>query len=476
MTLKEQIAAFEAKRAANVARRKALQELAITQGRGKNDAEREEFATLSSEIEAIDAELIDLKLLEKAEVQAAATVPAAAGNDPAAGAAARGGEGGGAAQPARRQESNIILSRSNEAPGVDFARFAMAMFRGQGNPSAALNSYREDKVWMKKAPHIERALMSAVNAGDTTTAGWASEWAYQNNFPGEFVEYLRPKTIIGRIPNFARVPFNIRIGGATGAPTGYWVGQGKPIPMSKPTSTSLTLGIAKAAGLVAIDEELARLSTPSAEMLVRDLLADSVIEFLDDQFINPNNGGQTNISPASVLYGVSPVTPTGTTYAALRTDIQTMMEAALDANLDMSQAVWVMSATLALKLAMMVNALDQKVNPDLSVTGGTFLGLPAIVSQKAQIAGSPQFNDILVLLHPRQILLADDGGVTVSVSREASIQMDDAPTNQSTATATGTSVVSMFQTESLAIKAVRYINWKAKRSTCVQWIQNAAYV
>jgi hypothetical protein len=36
-------------------------------------------------------------------------------------------------------------------------------------------------------------------------------------------------------------------------------------------------------------------------------------------------------------------------------------------------------------------------------------------------------------------------------------------------------LVSMWQTESLAIKLVRYINWKRRRSTAVGYIRSAAY-
>lgn len=466
-TIAQQIADFEAKRAASVARRTEIQQNAINSGRSKDEAEKEEFATLSAEIVNIDSELVDLRLMQKDAVNAATAVTQQVGNDPGAASRARGGEGGG--------NSGIIFSRSNLAPGVRMARYCQAMLRTKGVLSDALAVVQSEKRWMAETPELRDVFMTAVNAGDTTTAGWASELVYAQNLANEFIEFLRPMTIIGKIPNFARVPFNIRVGGLSGSPSAYWVGQGKPIPMSRGTTTSVSLGIAKAAGLVAIDEELARLSTPSAELMVRDELARAIVQFLDLQFIDPNNGGQTNISPASMTYGVTPTTPSGTTYAAMRTDLQAMMETPIDAYLNLAESVWIMSASLALKLSMMVNALDQKVNPELSVTGGRFQGLPVVVSQAAQIAGSPQYNDILILLHPQQVFLADEGQIAVSVSQETAIQMDDAPTNQSTATSTGTTVVSMFQTNSMAIKAVRFINWTKKRSTAAQWITAANY-
>jgi hypothetical protein len=69
----------------------------------------------------------------------------------------------------------------------------------------------------------------------------------------EFIEYLRPMTIIGQIDAWRRVPFNVRMGSMTGGTTGYWVGQGKPIPVSKGTTSSTSLGITKAAGIAVSD-------------------------------------------------------------------------------------------------------------------------------------------------------------------------------------------------------------------------------
>jgi HK97 family phage major capsid protein len=328
---------------------------------------------------------------------------------------------------------------------------------------------------MDSAPEVALALKAAVNAGDTTTATWASELAYAQNIASEFIDYLRPRTIIGRVSGWRNVPFNVRVASQTSGSTGYWVGQGKPIPMSQLATSSVSLGIAKVAGMVSIDKELARLSTPSAELMVRNDLAAEVQETLDLSLIDPNQGGQTNIQPASLLYGVTPVTPSGTNYAAFVTDVKSLFSTAIAANLDISQAVWVLSPTTALALSLMVTSLGNPQFPGLTINGGTLMGLPAITTTQATIAGSPQYANIMVLIFPGEVFLADDGTAMVEASDQVAIQMDNAPTNQSTATATATTMVSMFQTESIAIKAVRYINWAKARSQAAAFIQAAAY-
>ena len=63
----------------------------------------------------------------------------------------------------------------------------------------------------------------------------------------------------------------------------------------------------------------------------------------------------------------------------------------------------------------------------------------------------------------RLIFTADDGGVAVDMSREASLEMESEPVGDSV-TPTPTEMVSMFQTNSVAIRAERWINWKRRRA------------
>lgn len=462
-TIQEQITALENKRAAGVARREAIQQKAIGEGRTKDEAERQEFATLSSEIEAIDAELVDLRLMEKQAVAAGTTVVAASDGT----------------TPAGKRDvvdtGNIVSVRNNLKPGQAMGRYAMALYQGGNNPAQALAVVRSRRDWMDTSPGLEKVLMTAVATGDTTTAGWASELVYAQNLQNEFIEYLRPMTILGKLNNVRRVPFNVRMGSQTAGSSANWVGQAKPIPVSKLTTSSTSLGITKMAGLVTVDDELMRSSSPSAELLVRDDLAESISVFMDQSFIDPNYGGQTNIQPASMLYGVTPVTPTGTTAAFLQADIATLFATAIAANLNPSSGVWVMSPTTALKLSLMLTSLGQPQYPTISINGGTLFGMPVIVSQSAKIAGSPQYGEMIVLLFEREIFVADDGQVTIAISNEAALELKDNPTNSGSGGETATSMVSMFQTVSHAIRAVRYINWAKRRTQAAAFIQAANY-
>lgn len=458
-TYQEQLAAFEAKATANQQRMDEIMEKAADEGRTFSEEEKTEFAQLEGETKEVGEHIARLKaVIERTKSTAAPVIEVKTEIVPQA------------------RPAGVITVKSNAPEGVGFARFAKAMYLAEGNPLHAEEIIKQHKGWADQRDGLIELTKAAVAAGDTTTSGWASELVYAQNLVNEFIEYLRPMTIIGQIDNWRRVPFNVRMGSMTGGTTGYWVGQGAPIPMSKGTTSSTSLGITKAAGLAALDEELVRSSSPSAEALIRDDLAKAVAAISDTSLIDPNQGGQANIQPASLTYSATAVAATGTNYAALSADIQTLIGTMTDTDVDVSAVTLVMAPRTALALSLMVTSLGQQQFPTMTATGGRLFGFRVIVSRYvASITGSPDFGRMIVAINAPEVFLADEGQVAIDVSREASIQMLDNPTNTSTGSTTATTMVSMFQTHSVALKAVRFINWTKRRSTACQYIRNALY-
>jgi HK97 family phage major capsid protein len=326
--------------------------------------------------------------------------------------------------------------------------------------------------WNNETPEVVEVLRAAVNAGTTTDTTWAGPLVPYQNLQDEFIEYLRPLTIIGRIPGLRRVPFKVKIPRQTGAASVGWVGEGKIKPLTSLAFDTITLDIAKIAGIVVLTDELVRLSNPSAEMLVRDELAAAIVQYMDSQFVDPTKASN-DVSPASITYGVTPVTATGTTASALRQDVRTLMATFLDSNLQLTSATWIMTQQTALGISLMMNTLGQPEFQGISMMGGTFLGLPVVTSEGVPATGgSPVDGFPIILVNASDVLLADDGQVTIDASREASLQMESAPDSPETAS---TVMVSMWQHNMMAIKAERYINWKLRRAEAVGFIQNARY-
>jgi hypothetical protein len=117
----------------------------------------------------------------------------------------------------------------------------------------------------------------------------------------------------------------------------------------------------------------------------------------------------------------------------------------------------------------MRNTLGQKEFEGVTGNGGTLEGDPLVVGDNV---GAGDF----ILLKPSDIWKIGDSGLSVSVSREATIEMSSAPIAAGLVpTGQTQNPVNMFQAESTAIKVVRSINFAKRRTGAVAYIGDAAY-
>ncbi len=449
-TITEQIQDLEATRAAKAARAEEVMTKGLDEGRTTDDAEAEEFDTIESELKKIDRDITRLKSLEKISMQKATAVS------------------GDSTKSASESRAPLTVKNTQKAePGIQFARYAMCVGQAKGNimqaAEIAKSRFPDDEA-------VNLRIKAAVEAGTTTDATYASPLVRSDNFEADFVEFLRPQTIIGQfgqngVPALNRIPFNVRIAGQTSGGAGYWVGEGAAKPLTAFDFNAIELRWAKVANIAVLTEELIRFSTPSAERLVRDALANALIERLDRDFVDPAKAAVAGVSPASITNGVTAIVSVGNDAEAVRTDIKALWAGYITNNINPAGAVYIMSATTALSLSMMTNALGQPEFTGITMRGGQLNGVPVIVSQYVA-AGT------VILANASDIYLADDGQVAIDASREASLQMDNAPTMNS-GTGTGVAVVSMFQTNSVAIRAERYINWQKRRAQAVAVLTSA---
>lgn len=456
MIVQEQLDQAKAKLAELQGKMTTMMTKAAEAGTTLDAAEAEEYDGHASDASRVEAHI---KRLESLVNSLPAAAKAVDGSSTAAASASRAGNGAAPVQVKNTQKLE---------KGIKFARYALCIAKAHGNTmqaqAIAASQYPDDE-------EVNLRLKAAVEAGTTLDSTYAAPLVRAENFEGDFVEFLRPQTIIGKfgtdgIPALRRIPFNVRIAGQTSGGQGYWVGEGAPKPLTAFDFNAVELRWAKVANIAVLTEELIRFSNPSAEMLVRQALADALIARLDIDFIDPAKAAVANVSPASITNGVTPIVSSGTDAEAVRTDLKALWAGYIANNINPTGAVYIMSATTALALSLMQNPLGQSEFPGLTMRGGTLLGVPVIVSE--YVAGDSS-GAMVILANASDIYLADDGGVAIDASREASLQMLDNPTNNS-ATATATSMVSMFQTNSVALRAERYINWQKRRTQAVAYL------
>lgn len=482
-TITEHLGALEAKRASLDARMNEIMAKAMEDGRSTDASEQEEFDGLERELEAIDADLVRFRRLEKSNAAAAKPVVAKTVDE---GSAARGND----------SRPYVRVSSPTFPPGIRFARIARCLAKGQGNRSEAASiaeqEYGADQevtAVLKAAARFgqvsdltEKAAVVAANSQESQWAGsLVAAAAGESGAVGDFLEFLRPQTIMGKfgvngVPALRRVPFRTGLISQVSGGAAYWVAEAAPKPLTRFDLTRTTLSPLKVANIAVATDELIRDSSPSADGIIRDTLAAALRERLDIDFIDPANTGTAGSKPASITSGATAVMSGGAggagtgTAVQVRNDVRALIGQFQANNNDLANGVWIMRPTTAMNLSMMTNALGA---PDplvtgLTMEGGQFMGLPVIVSQYLPVTGSP-VGDFVVLVDAQSVWLADEGGLAIDMSREASLEMLDASlvqtagTGASPATSTGASLVSLWQVNCVGFRCERTINWSVAR-------------
>lgn len=452
-TIAEQISAFEATRQAKDARRNEIMEKASEENVTLDDDQQEEYDGLDADIKKIDAHLVRLRRLE--ESNRASAKPANGGSQQD-GSESRGN---GSAKGNGVSSSVVVSTRRNLPEAIGFARYAIAIGKSRGN---LLQAVEIAKHWSDTTPEVEMVLRAAVAAGTTTDPAWAAPLVVYQQLAGEFIEFLRTRTMLGRIPRLRRVPFNVQIPAQTSGSLAQWVGELQSKPVSALAFTSVTLRWAKVANIMVLSDELVRFSNPAAEALVRDDLANGLAQFLDQQFTLSTVTEVVNVSPASITNGAPSSGASGVTADDLRADIKTVLASFDGANIPTNGLVILMRNNQATSLSMMLNPLGLPEFANVTDDGGSLFGYTIITSNNVP-AGD------IIFLKPEEILIADDGQVTIDASREASLQLDSAPSEPPT------SMVSLFQQNAMAIRAERFITWKRRRTQAVYRLTGTDY-
>lgn len=451
-TVSDQIKDLENTRAAKAARMEEVTVKSMDEGRTMDEAEAEEFDTLEGEIDQIDKELVRLRKLEKMLAHSARPVePNQKGVD-----------------SSHKPKAPAIITQKHDKDedfkGQNFTRMVIAKTLGhvdQKNPIAIAQ-----QRWGKTNPHLVEVIKADVAGGGSGSGEWGSELVSQDTWMRDFQEFLYGQTVYNKLP-LRQVPANITIKGQDGAATGYWVGESKAIPVSKADFKDVTLTPLKVAALAVISKELMRDSSPSAEMLVRDALVEAAVQRIDTTFIS-NSAAVAGSTPAGILNNIAATTSKGTDGDGVRNDIKEMLYRFITAK--NSTGLWhVMNPMLATSLQLLRNALDQVEFPDVNENGGTILGRPVATGDNVN-------SNYHIMLKPSDIYRIGSGAIETSVSDQASIEMESEPAQDSdTPTAPTGKVVSMFQTESVAIKVVESMNFARRRDSAVAWINDADY-
>ena len=294
---------------------------------------------------------------------------------------------------------------------------------------------------------ISRVMKAAVAAGTAGGSTWGGELVGEaGTAAAEFIAAVRAQSIIGRMAGLRRVPFQTPILAQTGIASAAWVGEYKPIPLTKMGWDRKTMQTLKVAAMCVVSNELLRSTDPSAEAFIRTDLIKAVAAASDEAFIDPANAGVGDEMPASVLHGVTPMPSTGD----FENDVKRLIAGFTG---DLSAAYFVGKGKLFAQIA-------GTTFPNVGARGGEILGVPALASDGVPNDGDGSYQ--LSLVDPTGITFtANDAAAQIKTTSQAMIDMRDDPTLPP---GPDQQLVSLFQVEGTAIAALLHENWEVQRA------------
>ena len=445
------ISQLREERTTKAARMQELLEACKAGDRDMDDAEAGEFDALESQVKHLDGELRQARF------------------DQINSAGAKAVDGSSVSRASASRGPTIIVrnaDKDEDFKGQAFTRkvIAKALASLEYTSPAAIAQAR----WGKTHPQLVNVIKADVAGGGSGSGEWGAELvSADNRFTGDFIEFLHGMTVFDRLP-LRSVPAHVTIKGQDGAATGYWVGESKAIPATKPDFSTVSLTPLKVGAVAVLSNELLRDSSPSAEQWVRDALAEASAQRVDGTFLS-NSAASGGVSPAGILNGLTIGASAGATADDMRDDLAGLVNLFITNKYPMTGLVIVTTPSIAMQLALLRNSLGQREFPDVSMGGGTLEGFPVYIGHNVG-AGD------LILMSAPDVWKIGDGGVSISISREATIEQDNAPQGATDTPVTmSTKFTNMFQAESTAIKVVRSINYAKRRATAVAFIGNAEY-
>ena len=404
--------------------------------------------TTEAEIQAIEKDIAALNVnIERTKKQIAAAEEAAATATPVAGQT----EAQAKATAEGKKEVPRIQVESNLPKGIGFAQYARAKLAAaleakKGHYIAPVDMAKQlgfgDEV---------QDLVTKATLGTTTDAEFAASLVTENRLVGEFVDMLRAATVFDQLTGFRNVPFNSKIPSQLTGGTAAWVGEGAAKPLTNPTYSEVEIKEHKLAAITVYTQELMRRSDPAVDILVRDDLIEASKTLIDNTFLDAVDASTAR--PAGVLNSVVATPNTGTTAAAYEADLLALVNSFVTANLSLDGAYFIMSETRAAQISLLRDALGRSYFEGMALRGTrTLMGIPVITSQTV--------GDKIILVKTSEILLAQDGGVDVSYSDQATL-VDGRATHH------------LWQENKFAVRVEKFITWAKRRPIAAAYLDYA---
>lgn len=300
---------------------------------------------------------------------------------------------------------------------------------------------------------FEKTGVPAMDVGDLNPNGPATT----------LVPLVEDTLLITRLPNAQVEAFLARILTVAGGSVGYIVGEKKAIPALPVDFDFEGLTPRKFASLTAISNDSVLAGGAKEAAGIQNALLRGIDIVTNGAFLSAD--AATDTVPEGIAYGVTPLSATGD----LAADILAMIED-LGPETDFASLVFIGHPATLAAIGSAQGPDGGLLHPNVGVTGGEILGIPALPSRAAARDGSPM-TGTLYLVDGSAFTYGMDG-VEISESENVTIELSDSPSGNGDAPAAQSQqMVSAFQNELTAIKLVLRAAWKRSRADSVSILE-----
>jgi HK97 family phage prohead protease len=322
------------------------------------------------------------------------------------------------------------------------------------------------------------SLKAGTAPAMTTVTGWAAELVQQIN--ADLMPSLLPSSVypalsaMGLKLTFGRNGrINVPTRSATPTVAGSFVGEGAPIPVRQAAFTSQLLTPKKMAVITTWTREMDEHSVPAIEGLLRNAIQEDTQIAIDTILLDALPA--TIIRPAGLRNGSVGLTPTaGGGFNALVGDLKGLTGAILTAtNGNVRSLVFIMNPQQALGIGFIQPPVPGGLFPFAqSIENNMLMGYPVIKS------GTVPLGTVICMDAADFVSITGDTP-RFEISDTATLHMEDtAPQHIGTTGTPGVvaaPAMSMFQTDSLALRLILPMNWAVRRAGTVAWVAGVTW-
>lgn len=261
-----------------------------------------------------------------------------------------------------------------------------------------------------------------------------------------------------------RVPALLPVPTSTGGATFAWVPEALGAPVGQIIlDPSITPTPTKVVGIVVVPRSFVQHGAPGTLDYLLTLIRNQYSAFLDEQLVDPAVTAVANERPGALTENATPIMSAGSSVADQTEDARRLLARFAGNGGRLEHAVVLMSSATAAALQLSGHRAF-----DLTATGGRYMGIEALASEG--------IGSRIVMVDRSRLVVSDDGPADIELSTTADLELLDSSLVQSGATGTGTTLVSLWQTQMIGIKITRHLHWTLTDAAGCQYVDGVQYV